>query len=152
MKNHRGRILCKKINQKAFVEFCKFKDFYTSYDDKVKGRLADMTGQLSTRMGATLRHAGHLLDQHPSQKTLILLLTDGEPADNDVRDPQCLRFATNKTVEDINRKGIRTFCLLLDLYADEYVLMIFRQLNYLVLDHVDKMPGKLPQLYISMTK
>ncbi len=55
-------------------------------------------------------------------------------------------------VEDINRKGIRTFCLLLDLYADEYVLMIFRQLNYLVLDHVDKMPGKLPQLYISMTK
>ncbi|MBN6740721.1 vWA domain-containing protein [Acidithiobacillus ferrivorans] len=118
MKNNCGRILCKKINQKAFVEFCKFKDLDTSYDGKVKGRLADMTGQLSTRMGATLRHVGHLLDQHPSQKTLVLLLTDGEPDDNDVRDPQYLRFATNKTVEDINRKGIRTFCLLRDIYVE----------------------------------
>ncbi len=57
-----------------------------------------------------------------------------------------------KTVEYINRKGIRTFFLLLDLYADKYVFMIFCQRNYLILDHVDKMPGKLPQLYISMTK
>lgn len=58
-------------NGRHDVEFCKFKDFDTSYDDKVKGRLADMTGQISTCIGATLRHAGHLLDQHPSQKTLI---------------------------------------------------------------------------------
>lgn len=57
-----------------------------------------------------------------------------------------------KTVEDLNHKRIRTFCLLLDLYADEYVFRIFGQGNYLVLDHVDKLPGKLPQLYISMTK
>ena len=32
--------------------------------------------------------------RYPSQKTLILLLTDGEPADNDVHDPQYLRFDT----------------------------------------------------------
>ena len=57
-----------------------------------------------------------------------------------------------KTVEDINRKGIRMLCLLLDLYADEYLFRTFGQRNYLVLDHVDKIPGKLPQLYISMTK
>ncbi|MHB1321511.1 MAG: hypothetical protein ACYCY0_08085 [Acidithiobacillus ferrivorans] len=69
-----------------------------------------------------------------------------------MRDPQYLRFATNKTVEDINRKGIRTFCLLLDIYADEYELRVFRQLNYLVLAHADKKPWKLPQLYIFMTK
>lgn len=139
-------------NGRHDVEFYKFKDFDAPYDDKVKGRLAGMTGQLSTRMGAALRHAGHLLDQRASQKKLILLLTDGEPADNDVRDPQYLRFDTKKAVEELNRKGIRTFCLSLDPYADEYVSRIFGQRNYLVLDHVDKLPEKLPQLYISMTK
>lgn len=139
-------------NGRHDVEFYKFKDFDVPYDDKVKGRLAGMTGQLSTRMGAALRHAGHLMDQRASQKKLILLLTDGEPADNDVRDPQYLRFDAKKAVEELSRKGIRTFCLSLDPDADDYVARIFGQRNYLVLDHVDKLPEKLPQLYISMTK
>ncbi|MGC9238566.1 MAG: nitric oxide reductase activation protein NorD [Acidithiobacillus sp.] len=139
-------------NGRHDVEFYIFKDFQAEYDDKVKGRLAGMTGQLSTRMGAALRHAGHLLDQQPSQKKLVLLLTDGEPADNDVRDPQYLRFDTKKAVEELGRRGIRTFCLSLDPYADEYVSRIFGARNYLVLDHVDRLPERLPQLYLAMTK
>ena len=139
-------------NGRHDVEFYTFKAFEAEYDEKVKGRLAGMSGKLSTRMGAALRHAGHLLDQHPSQKKLLILLTDGEPADNDVRDPQYLRFDTKRAVEELARKGIRTFCLSLDPYADEYVSRIFGQRNYLVLDHVDSLPQKLPQLYISMTK
>jgi len=139
-------------NGRHDVEFYTFKSFEAPYDDKVKGRLAGMTGKLSTRMGAALRHTGHLMEQYPSQKKLLILLTDGEPADNDVRDPQYLRFDTKRAVEELARKGIRTFCLSLDPYADEYVSRIFGQRNYLVLDHVDSLPLKLPQLYVSMTK
>ncbi|AIA54797.1 nitric oxide reductase activation protein NorD [Acidithiobacillus caldus] len=139
-------------NGRHDVEFYTFKDFAAEYDDKVKGRLAGMTGQLSTRMGAALRHAGHLLDQQPSQKKLLLLLTDGEPSDNDVRDPQYLRFDAKKAVEELARRGIRTFCLSLDPYADEYVSRIFGARNYLVLDHIDRLPERLPQLYLAMTK
>ncbi len=139
-------------NGRHDVEFYRFKDFDAPYDEKVQGRLAGMTGQLSTRMGAALRHAGHLMDQRGSQKKLIILLTDGEPADNDVRDPQYLRFDAKKAVEELARKGIRTFCLSLDPYADEYVSRIFGARNYLVLDHVDRLPEKLPQLYLAMTK
>ncbi|XTI73303.1 nitric oxide reductase activation protein NorD [Acidithiobacillus sp. AC3] len=139
-------------NGRHDVEFYTFKSFAAPYDEKVKGRLAGMTGKLSTRMGAALRHTGHLMEQYPSQKKLLILLTDGEPADNDVRDPQYLRFDTKRAVEELARKGIRTFCLSLDPYADEYVSRIFGQRNYLVLDHVDSLPLKLPQLYVSMTK
>ncbi len=139
-------------NGRHDVEFYRYKEFEASYDDKVKARLAGMTGQLSTRMGAALRHAGHLMDRRSSQKKLIILLTDGEPADNDVRDPQYLRWDAKKAVEELARKGIRTFCLSLDPYADEYVSRIFGARNYLVLDHVDRLPAKLPQLYIAMTK
>ncbi len=139
-------------NGRHDVEFYRFKEFDGPYDDKVKARLAGMTGQLSTRMGAALRHAGGLMERRASQKKLIILLTDGEPADNDVRDPQYLRFDAKKAVEELARKGIRTFCLSLDPYADEYVSRIFGARNYLVLDHVDRLPEKLPQLYIAMTK
>jgi len=134
------------------VEYYRFKDFDDPYSEMTKGRLAAMTGQLSTRMGGALRHAGHILSQRSSDRKLILLLTDGEPADNDVRDPQYLRHDTKKAVEDLERQGVKTFCLSLDPHADEYVSNIFGQRNYLVLDNVLRLPEKLPALYLSMTK
>jgi nitric oxide reductase activation protein len=134
------------------VEYYRFKDFDAPYNETTRGRLAAMTGQLSTRMGAALRHAGHLLSERPSQRKLLLLLTDGEPADNDVRDPQYLRFDTKKAVEDLAREGVRTFCLSLDPHADDYVSNIFGQKNYLVLDHVTRLPEKLPALYLGLTR
>nr|CAA6820500.1 MAG: Rubisco activation protein CbbO [uncultured Thiotrichaceae bacterium] len=139
-------------NGRHDVEYYRIKDFDAPYDEQVKGRLAGMTGQLSTRMGTALRHAGSLLNERPSQKKMVLLLTDGEPADNDVRDPQYLRFDTKKAVEDLSRQGIRTFCLSLDPYADDYVSNIFGQKNYLVLDHVSRLPEKLPSLYLGLTR
>lgn len=139
-------------NGRHDVEYYRIKDFDAPYNDIAKGRIAGMTGQLSTRMGTALRHAGSLLNERPSQKKMVLLLTDGEPADNDVRDPQYLRFDTKKAVEDLSRQGIRTFCLSLDPYADDYVSNIFGQKNYLVLDQVSRLPEKLPALYLGLTR
>ena len=139
-------------NGRHDVEYYRIKDFDAPYTDVTKGRLAGMTGQLSTRMGAALRHAGSLLNQRSSQKKMVLLLTDGEPADNDVRDPQYLRFDTKKAVEELARNGISTFCLSLDPYDDQYVSNIFGAKNYLVLDNVRRLPEKLPALYLSMTR
>lgn len=139
-------------NGRSDVGYFRFKDFDAPYDDKAKARLAAMTGQLSTRMGAALRHAGSMLARRPSQRKLVLLLTDGEPADNDVRDPQYLRHDTRKAVEELARKGVHTFCLTLDPHADQYVSRIFGARNYLVLDRIARLPEKLPALYLSMTR
>ncbi|MDJ0807510.1 MAG: VWA domain-containing protein [Gammaproteobacteria bacterium] len=139
-------------NGRHDVEYYRIKDFDAPYNETVKGRLAGMTGQLSTRMGAALRHAGALLAERSSQKKMVLLLTDGEPADNDVRDPQYLRYDAKKAVEDLARQGVSTFCLSLDPYADDYVSNIFGQKNYLVLDHVSRLPEKLPALYLGLTR
>lgn len=139
-------------NGRSDVEYFRFKDFDDSFNDLAKARLAGMTGQLSTRMGTALRHAGRLLDARPSQRKLILLLTDGEPSDNDVRDPQYLRQDTKRVVEELRRRGIETFCVTLDPHADEYVERIFGAKHYMVLDHVSRLPEKLPALYLSMTR
>ncbi len=139
-------------NGRHDVEYYRFKDFDEPYDDAVKGHIAGMTGQLSTRMGAAIRHAGTLMGDHGSSKKILFILTDGEPADNDEHDPQYLRFDTKKAVEELARNGINTFCLTLDPYADEYVSRIFGAKNYLVLDQVSRLPEKLPELYLSLTK
>ena len=133
------------------VQYFRFKNFNQKFDDEAKSRLAGMKGGLSTRMGAALRHAGqHLLKQQEKRK-LVLLLTDGEPADIDERDPQHLRHDTKKAVEELYGTGVLTYCLTLDPNADDYVKRIFGANNYTVIDNVDKLPEQLPMLFASLT-
>ena len=139
-------------NGRHDVEYFRYKDFGMAYNDQAKSRLAGMSGQFSTRMGAAMRHAGSILKRQPSNKKLLLVLTDGEPADNDVRDPQYLRFDAKKAAEELTRNGIATYCLSLDPSADQYVSRIFGAKNYMVVDHVQKLPEKLPLLYMGLTR
>jgi hypothetical protein len=111
------------------VEYYRFKDFDQHWDEVPKAKLAGMTGQLSTRMGAAIRHAGHHLKLQRSAKKLLIVITDGEPADIDVRDPQYLRHDTKKAVEEVARDGVTTYCMSLDPRADNYVSRIFGQKN-----------------------
>ncbi|HNP51513.1 MAG TPA: nitric oxide reductase activation protein NorD [Nitrosomonas nitrosa] len=134
------------------VEYYRYKDFDQPYNDAPKAKLSGMTGQLSTRMGAAIRHASHYLKLQRSSKKLLLIITDGEPADVDVRDPQYLRYDTKKAVEEAGRSGIVTYCMSLDPRADQYVSRIFGARNYMVVDHVERLPEKLPLLYAGLTR
>ncbi len=134
------------------VDYYRFKDFDQPYGALPKARLAGMTGQLSTRMGAAIRHASMHLKAQRSAKKLMLVITDGEPADVDVRDPQYLRYDTRKAVEEAARHGIIPFCMSLDPRADQYVSRIFGTRNYMVVDQVSRLPEKLPLLYAGLTR
>lgn len=134
------------------VHYYRFKDFDKPYNDLVKARLAGLKGSYSTRMGAALRHAGAQLKLQPKSKKVLFVITDGEPADNDVRDPQYLRFDTKRAVEELQRDGITTYALSLDPHADQYVSRIFGAKNFTVLDQVERLPEKLPMLYMGLTR
>lgn len=134
------------------VHYYRFKDFGAPYDERVKARLAGMTGSYSTRMGAAMRHAAGILKLQPQAKKILFVVTDGEPADNDVRDPQYLRFDAKRAAEELARDGIVTYALSLDPHADQYVSRIFGAKNFTVLDHVERLPEKLPMLYMGLTR
>ncbi len=134
------------------VNYWRFKDFNQPYDDAAKARLAGMQGQLSTRMGAAIRHAAAALQQQRSSKKLLLVITDGEPADVDVRDPQYLRHDAKKAVEEAGRNGVLTYCMSLDPRADQYVSRIFGARHFMVVDRVERLPEKLPLLYAGLTR
>ena len=134
------------------VQYYRFKPFHYGFNDEVKGRLAGIKGGLSTRMGAAIRHAGVDLLTQSSTKKILLILTDGEPSDIDVDDPKHLRMDAKKAVEELRSHGIVTFCISLDPHADEYVSRIFGKNRFMVIDNIQKLPERLPKLFISLTK
>jgi hypothetical protein len=133
------------------VQYYRFKDFDEAYGDAAKSRLAGMQGGLSTRMGAGLRHAGWHLAQRSSSKRLVLLITDGEPADVDERDPQYLRQDCKQAVDELAAQGINTYCLTLDPQADTYVSRIFGPNHYSIVDNIERLPERLPKVFSVLT-
>ena len=138
-------------NTRHDVRFYHFKGFSEHWGDEVKARLANMEAAYSTRMGAALRHAGHTLHNQQADKKLMLILTDGEPSDIDVKDQQLLIADAHKAVQELDQKGIYTYCISLDTQADEYVRDIFGH-QYTVIDHVERLPEQLPQLFVALTR
>ncbi len=138
-------------NTRHEVRYQHIKGFSEAWNDAVKARVAAMEAGYSTRMGAALRHAGHYLGARKADKRILLLLTDGEPADIDVTDPEHLRADTKKAVEELDTQGITTFCLSLDPNADAYVREIFGN-RWRVLDRIERLPEQLPLLYLSLTR
>ena len=133
------------------VRYHHLKGFSEHWDDSVKARLAAIEPGYSTRMGAAVRHAAHYLEGQTADKKLLLILTDGEPADIDVNDDKLLIEDTHKAVEELSSKGIYTHCISLDKKADEYIADIFGSNGYTVIDHIEKLPEQLPKLFMSLT-
>jgi len=138
-------------NTRHEVRYLHIKGFGERWDAPVKARIAAMQARLSTRMGAAMRHAGHYLSARQADKRLLLLLTDGEPADIDVSDPRLLQADAKKAVEELDAQGIATFCLSLDARADAYVREIFGQ-RWRVLERIEWLPEQLPMLYLALTR
>ncbi len=133
------------------VRFWHFKGYNESWGDEVKGRLAGMEANFSTRMGAAIRHAGHYLGHQQADKKLLLVLTDGEPADIDTGDARLLIEDARVAVRELDQENIYTYCINLDPKADEYVADIFGK-NYAVIDNIARLPERLPQLFMSLVK
>ena len=133
------------------VRYLHIKGYSEQWNDEVKGRLAAMRAAYSTRMGAAMRHAAHYLENQKAEKKLMLILTDGEPSDVDTNDERLLIEDTRQAVKELDTKGIYTYCISLDPKADEYVRDIFGK-QYTVIDNIQRLPERLPELFMALTK
>lgn len=138
-------------NTRHDVRYLHIKGYSEHWNDEVKGRLAAMEANYSTRMGAAMRHAAHYLEKQQADKKLLLILTDGQPSDIDSKDGELLIADARQAVQELDRQGIYSYCINLDPKADEYVADIFGK-QYTIIDKVEQLPQKLPELFISLTK
>jgi hypothetical protein len=138
-------------NTRHDVRYLHLKGFSEHWNDDVKARLAAMEAGWSTRMGAAMRHGAHYLGARKADKKLMLILTDGQPSDVDVNDERLLIEDARQAVKELDSDGIFTYCISLDAKADEYVSDIFGR-QYTVVDNIQRLPEKLPELFMALTK
>jgi nitric oxide reductase NorD protein len=81
----------------------------------------------------------------------MLVLTDGQPSDVDAPDERLLIEDARQSVKELDQQGIFSYCINLDAKADAYVSRIFGQ-QYTVIDHVARLPEKLPSLFMALTR
>jgi nitric oxide reductase activation protein len=138
-------------NKREDVHYFRIKDFGKPYDSVAEANLAGLNGGLSTRMGAAIRHAGADLRRQPTHRRLLLVITDGEPSDIDITDERYLVEDARRAVQGLAQEGIDVFCVGLDSGGDSYLTRIFGRRNAVQIDRIERLPEKLPMLYLRLT-
>src|SRR6266404_2744265 len=95
--------------------------------------------------------AGHELGRQLTHRRLLLVVTDGEPWDIDVGDRRYLIEDARKAVMSLRHGGIDVFCVGLDSCGDSYLTRIFGRPNVVQIDRLERMPERLPMLYLRLT-
>jgi nitric oxide reductase activation protein len=137
-------------NQRDDVRYQRVKDFGQPYDAAAASALVGLRPGYSTRLGAALRHAGAELRQQHTHRRLVLVISDGEPSDVDCADPHYLVEDARRAVQNLGAQGIDVFCVGLDSGGDAYLARIFGR-NVTQLDRIERLPERLPMLYLRLT-
>jgi len=135
------------------VSYYMIKDFDEPFSQDVRSQIGGMSGRLATRMGAAIRHATASFEGIESRRRLLLILSDGRPEDyDDGGDRRYLHEDTRMAVKEAVSKGVHPFCITVDTMANQYLPQIFGKGHYLVLDHINSLPNKLPEIYFRLRR
>ncbi len=135
------------------VSYYMLKDFDENMSEDIRAQIGGMSGRLATRMGAAIRHATARFEGVESRRRLLLLLSDGRPEDyDDGGDRRYLHEDTRMAVKEAVARGVHPFCITVDTMANQYLPQIFGPGHYLVLDHINSLPNKLPEIYLRLRR
>jgi nitric oxide reductase NorD protein len=134
--------------------FQRIKGWEEEYDETVNKRLGNLRPGGATRLGAFIRHAGWMMSSMPQGRRILILISDGKPEDRgEYRGSYGIRD-TALAVGEARRLGLHIFCISMDTseQAEDYLRRIFGPKDYLVLDRVDDLPARLPEVFRTLIK
>ncbi|MCC6533498.1 MAG: VWA domain-containing protein [Burkholderiales bacterium] len=135
------------------VAYYRIKDFDEPWSIEVKAQVGGLSGRLATRMGTAIRHATACFNGVSSRRRLLLLVSDGRPEDyDDGGDRRYLHEDTRMAVKEAVARGVHPYCITVDTLANEYLPQIFGRGHYLVLDHINSLPRRLPEIYLKLRR
>jgi nitric oxide reductase NorD protein len=132
-------------------EVYRVKTFEESYTDEVRGRISNIKPKDYTRMGVTIRHLSHLLNEVEARTKLLITLSDGKPDDYDTYRGAYGIEDTRQALIEAKRDGIHSFCITIDNEARDYLPHMYGAVNYTVIDEVRKLPLKVSDIYRRLT-
>lgn len=142
------------------VRLFPIKQFSEHWDEAILARLASIEPKLSTRLGSALRHAQTQLQMQnlqalartQSQRQILFVLSDGEPADIDCFDQRYLREDARRAVHELTQAGISVFCIALARDAETALVEIFGRRRVLACPHIEKLGQQLQRLYAQIAQ
>lgn len=134
-------------NGRHDIQYIKYKDFDQSFETS-KAHLANVRGQYSTRLGAAIRHCSAGLSQQSERKKVLLVITDGIPADIDVFDTDYLQHDSHQAIQSLPAFGIKPFCINLDSQSGSVTEHIFGRGHFQTIDSINRLPEVLASLYL----
>jgi nitric oxide reductase activation protein len=136
------------------VAFYIAKDFGDRWDDRVAERIGRMSWKMENRDGAAIRHATWKLGAQKARVRLLILLSDGRPLDCGC-DHYADRYAqedTRQALREARQKGIHPFCITVDPQGQRYLGRMYGDGAYTVIDRVEKLPRRIPEIYRKLTR
>lgn len=131
--------------ERVFVQT--LKDFDEPMGSTVEARIAGLKPGHYTRLGAAIRHVSGKLTEHPRQRRLLLVLTDGKPNDTDHYEGRYGIEDTYMAVREARRRGQSVFGVTIDGKSQETFSRIFGTGGYVVIRDPEKLVAALPHLY-----
>ncbi len=133
------------------VRLHQLKDFAEGYTAEIRGRIARIKPGYYTRLGAGIRFAAGQLAKQPSNRHLLLILTDGKPNDIDKYEGRYGIEDTRHAIHEARQMGLEPFCVTIDSKGNDYLPHLFGKNSYVVIHDPNELPSRLPMLYARLT-
>ncbi len=134
------------------------KDFSESWNSTSQGRITDVKAYAGNRDGCAIRHTLSRIDELPNKTKLLLMLSDGIPADagyGSESSGEITRYGiedTRRALAECRMAGIVPYCITIDKKAKAYIPHLYGAYNYTIIDDVSLLPERLSKLYLRLTK
>ena len=128
------------------------KELQEPYNNLIKERITGIAPKEYTRMGPPIRHMTKKMLESDSRVRLLIIFSDGKPEDYDDYKGKYAIEDTRKALLEVRGAGIHVFCVTIDKTAHEYLGHMFGRGQFVFVDNVDSLPGKLVELYRLLTQ
>ncbi|NOY84634.1 MAG: VWA domain-containing protein [Nitrospirae bacterium] len=135
---------------KDTVDFSILKDFDEPYHHRVDQRIGEIESAIQNRDGAAIRHATSKLAAQPCKTRILILISDGKPLDDQYRGSYAISD-TKMALREAKYRGIYPYCITVDSKGEDYLKGMYGDVAYMVIDQVETLPMRLPQIYKRLT-
>jgi len=130
-------------NHSSYISLKGFDDQW----NKAKYRIGGIEPSGYTRIGAALRHSGHLLEQRATKNKWVILISDGKPNDYDKYEGKYGINDVKQAIRELNEKQINSYALAIEAQAKYYLPQMFGKNHYQILTKPVDLLHSLVKLY-----
>jgi nitric oxide reductase activation protein len=138
------------------VMFHILKNFQTQYKREIAFCIGNATPMGQNRDGAAIRHATANLACEIAKTKILIFISDGRPQDDHYAGSYAMAD-TKKALREARQKGVYPFCIVIDPTShnrgEEVTRLkaVYGNTPYLVLDCIETLPTRLPEIYKRLT-